>query len=336
MSTIKDVAKLAGVSISTVSIVINGKARERSIPQETCDRINAAIAELGYRPNNAARRLRSRDKLNPLIGFFWPSSRNFDEFATYLEVFELAKDKLGFKCDISLQVYNTTDLKDLSLVISAGIFDAILIHQPEAEDVEFLKSRHLNIPVVIINRHYEDFPCVEYDRNKVAIMTSEMLKKKGISKVTMVGTSFEQDVKKSRLWRALMELKGSDISIEHGDIIVCKRSIAGGYEAGLDYDPKKHASCIVAESDLVARGFIRAMHEKGYEIPKDYTLLTYAVSRMDNSKYFIPALTEIVLPLQKVVQQALELVKDGLAGKNIEGSYFQSDPMQVYRESFPE
>ncbi|WP_303032769.1 LacI family DNA-binding transcriptional regulator, partial [Dubosiella newyorkensis] len=59
MATIKDVAKKAGVSISTVSIVINGKDKERKISQKTVQNVWNAIEELHYKPNKNALRLRS-------------------------------------------------------------------------------------------------------------------------------------------------------------------------------------------------------------------------------------------------------------------------------------
>ena len=70
MATIKDVAKAAGVSVTTVSIVINGKAEERAISEATINKIHKAMRELGYQPNLSARRLRTSEKPVPVIAFF--------------------------------------------------------------------------------------------------------------------------------------------------------------------------------------------------------------------------------------------------------------------------
>ena len=61
MATIKDVAKECGVSVTTVSLIINGKAKERRISEETCERVHTAMKKLGYRPNAGARALRASD-----------------------------------------------------------------------------------------------------------------------------------------------------------------------------------------------------------------------------------------------------------------------------------
>lgn len=71
MVTLKDVAKLAEVSVSTVSIVINGKTKERNIPLKTYNKVMKAIDELGYQPNVSARRLRNLDRAKPIIALYW-------------------------------------------------------------------------------------------------------------------------------------------------------------------------------------------------------------------------------------------------------------------------
>ena len=72
MATIKDVAKLSGVSVTTVSIIINGKAEERKISDSTCRKVLEAKRELGYQTNLSARRLRYQESKNPVIAFFRP------------------------------------------------------------------------------------------------------------------------------------------------------------------------------------------------------------------------------------------------------------------------
>ncbi|MDR1902021.1 MAG: LacI family DNA-binding transcriptional regulator [Treponema sp.] len=84
MPTIKDVAALAGVSRTTVSIILNGKAEERKIPPETCDKIEWAIKELDFRPNMNARRLRSTQIQRPVIAFYWPLDYRINMLAWFL------------------------------------------------------------------------------------------------------------------------------------------------------------------------------------------------------------------------------------------------------------
>ena len=72
MPTIKDVAAAAGVSPTTVSLVMNGRGEQHRIPPETIIRIQNAMRELGYQPNLSARRLRTSAERRPVVAFFWP------------------------------------------------------------------------------------------------------------------------------------------------------------------------------------------------------------------------------------------------------------------------
>ena len=73
MATIKDVAKECGVSVTTVSLIINGKAKERRISEETCERVHTAMKKLGYRPNAGARALRASDDARPIFRMCLPN-----------------------------------------------------------------------------------------------------------------------------------------------------------------------------------------------------------------------------------------------------------------------
>ena len=86
MATIKDIARIANVSPSTVSFVLNGKAREMKVSPATEQRILEIVAATGYRPSNVARRLRASEAERPLPGSIWflrglpPRRRSADIF----------------------------------------------------------------------------------------------------------------------------------------------------------------------------------------------------------------------------------------------------------------
>ena len=87
MVTIRDVAKAAGVSVATVSIVVNDKAKEHSIPETAQEKVNDVIRKLGYQPNLSARKLRSKYKSVPVIAFFWPLDFRISILASFLNAF---------------------------------------------------------------------------------------------------------------------------------------------------------------------------------------------------------------------------------------------------------
>ena len=94
MSTIKDIAREAGVSIATVSIVLNGKGPERKISVETQKRIHHIAQQLNYVPNQSAKKLRSAQKDSYAIAFYW---------ATDFRINYLARITLGIQKEIMHQ-----------------------------------------------------------------------------------------------------------------------------------------------------------------------------------------------------------------------------------------
>lgn len=105
MATIKDVAKQAGVSVTTVSIIINGKSEERKISTATQQRVAEAMRDLGYQPNLSARRLRSQENERPVIAFFWPLDYRVNILASFLNCIQIEIAESGFDCEMMIQTY---------------------------------------------------------------------------------------------------------------------------------------------------------------------------------------------------------------------------------------
>lgn len=111
MATIKDVAKQAGVSVTTVSIIINGKAEERKISAATQQRVAEAMRDLGYQPNLSARRLRSQENERPVIAFFWPLDYRVSILASFLNFIQIEIAESGFDCEMMIQTYENDKLE---------------------------------------------------------------------------------------------------------------------------------------------------------------------------------------------------------------------------------
>ena len=88
MATIKDIARIANVSPSTVSFVLNGKAREMKVSSATEQRILEIVAATGYRPSNVARRLRASAAERPVLALYWPLDRRASYVGRLLGAFQ--------------------------------------------------------------------------------------------------------------------------------------------------------------------------------------------------------------------------------------------------------
>ena len=110
MSTIKDVAERAGVSTATVSYVINGKAESRGIAPATRQRVMDAVAQLGYRPSQAARRLRSTPA-KPVFVLFWPLDSRASWLGMFLAAFQRAIVETEADCELLIQTYRNGEIQ---------------------------------------------------------------------------------------------------------------------------------------------------------------------------------------------------------------------------------
>ena len=147
---ITDVAALAGVSIATVSHVINGS---RPVRKETADRVQRAIRELNYTPNSSARSLKTGNKR--MIGFLVPDISNLF-FATMIDSIEREIAKKGYH----LMVVNTCESgeKEQSVLQSlcTGIIDGVIIASSVGDSQELSDYLPKNFPVVFVDRRLKN------------------------------------------------------------------------------------------------------------------------------------------------------------------------------------
>ena len=135
MVTIRDVAKAAGVSVATVSIIINDKAKEHSIPETTQDRVNKVICELGYQPkcelgyqpNLSARKLRTRYKPVPVIVFFWPLDFRISILASFLNAFSGEMQRSDFDCELVVHTYESGSLGNYDKAMLKNGYNGIIV-----------------------------------------------------------------------------------------------------------------------------------------------------------------------------------------------------------------
>ena len=140
MATIKDVAKQAGVSVTTVSIIINGKAEERKISAATQQRVAEAMRDLGYQPNLSARRLRSQENERPVIAFFWPLDYRVSILASFLNFIQIEIAESGFDCEMMIQTYENDKLEQYGTTFLKNGYSGAIIGACSAKDQQWLEG----------------------------------------------------------------------------------------------------------------------------------------------------------------------------------------------------
>ncbi|MCD7840682.1 MAG: LacI family transcriptional regulator, partial [Erysipelotrichaceae bacterium] len=156
MSSIKDVAKEANVSISTVSIVINGKAKERKISEETQDKVLKAMEKLNYQPNLSAKRLRASDS-RKTIALFWTTDFRGIMLSRFLTGLQNEITKSQYNYDIIIYPYKNDQLNKEDTLTKISNFHGAIIANASNKDIDFLKKLKPMVPIVLYNREVEEY-----------------------------------------------------------------------------------------------------------------------------------------------------------------------------------
>lgn len=318
-----DVAKLAGVSQTTVSFVVN-KVEGSNIPPETQERVWAAVKELGYRPNALARGLRS--SRTHTIGFIT------DRIATTPFAGESLRgaQELAWTQDYLLLLVDTggnPDIKEAAIDMMIdrqvdGIIYATMYHR----EVHPPANMH-ELPVVLLDCYSEDrsFPSVVPNEVLGGYTAVETLLKKGHRRIGFAQVSDPIPAAAGRLEGLKQALAANGVPFDAELVQAGEGMPAGGYKATMALmrlpNPPTAIFCF---NDRMALGAYNALRDLNFTIPNDV-----AVMGFDNHELIAadvsPPLTTMALPHyemgQWAVQHLLELIE--IPGKNT-----NHDPIQ--------
>ena len=329
-ATLFDVARLVGVSIQTVSAVINDKP---GISEPTRIRVRQAIDELNYHPNILASSLRARKSFT--IGVIVPSITNpyFPEFVRGVE--DVAHEH-GF----SLFLCNSDNQSDKELAYLqllrrhaiAGFIDACYMENSRCRETLIDLIEH-GVPVVVLgNLRIHPKTVVVDSKNKqggyaaVAHLVEMGHRRIGVIKPppTIVG---------------LDRLSGFEIGFQdHGLPILDQYWVEGGFdvphgEAGIRrlLELPHPPTAVIAANDLVAIGAATALRQMGRRVPEDVSIIGYDNIRM--AELYEPALTTIAQPVYQMGVTAMRAIIRRIDDRSLGGAKRDFNPRLIIRAS---
>jgi LacI family transcriptional regulator len=327
-TTIRDVAAAAGVSAGTVSRVLNGK---RDVADELRRRVLAAVSELGYRPNGAARSLRTRAAM--VLGVIISDVTN----SFFTEVVRGAEDKAQL-AGYSIVLANADeDLRKETryLEIAAAEQMAGVILSPASSrqtNIDVLRER--GIPVVTIDRRLATalVDSVTVNNHQAARDATRHLISQGCTRIGMIAGPAQTTTGASRLagYRAALRSAGSN---DDGSLTAFGNfRTDGGYAAAqkllrLRVPPDG----LLISNDLMTIGGLQAIAEAGLAIPDDI-----AVVGFDNASWATalrPPLTVVTQPTYEIGQAAADLLLRRVSGEKFPPHRLVLQAKLVERES---
>ncbi len=318
--TIRDIAKICGVGISTVSRAINN---DPTINEKTKERVLKVIKEYNYVPNNSARNLKMTES-NTIALLIKGIDNQF--FQGMLSVFqeELKKIKYQFiirtvaedEDDASVAIELTKEKRLKGIIFLGGLMD-----YPE----ESLKAT--GIPYVLctvaVNKDAPKRKCssVAIDDEEESYKATKYLLSKGHKKIAMIaGRESDYAVGRMRLegYRKALEEEGLEYDPELVGFMkedIPEYTLANGYAVMSDLleAKKDEFTAVYCVSDITACGAYKAIYDKGYSIPDDYSVLGF--DGIELGKYLVPSLTTIKQPSEEMVKSSIKHLMREIEGK---------------------
>ena len=323
--TIQDVAKTAGVSVSTVSRVLNGKV---DVASETQDRIRSVIDDLGYTTNLAARSMRSFKK--NMVGLIMPDIA----YPFAIEVMKGVNRAIA-ESEFDLVVYTTGDVRKTGRasheqkyvsLLNNSITDGVIIVAPVAGEFS------TDAPIVSIDPLMSDpnYASVHATNYQGATDAMNYLLRLGHKRIGFISGRAELESSNRRLM-------GYRDAIEKAGLIIDERLIASG-----DYTTETGVKCarellslenpptaIFASNDQTAMGVFQVAHEMGLRIPEDLSVIGF--DNIMESKYM--KLTTVDQFISEMGFVATQMLIKLINGELLNSQTYQMQTELVIRNS---
>lgn len=308
MSTIKHVAARAGVSFTTVSHVLNGTRR---VSDGARERVERAVAEMGYAPSAVARSLKMRETC--ILGVMVPNITNpfFGELTRGIEDF-------CHSTDYSVYLCNSDDdparqARYLQTLLERRV-DGLLL-AAAAGDTKALAERlaPTGVPTVAVDRGIPGMAAdlVRVDHQSGAALAMSHLFGLGHRAIACLSGPSAFAVSRTRTagWRKAMQRK--KIPIDDGWLLEGEFSAAVGHELTRRLLTRGDITAIFAGNDLMAIGALRAAAEMGVAVPRQLSVIGF--DSIDLGAYVYPALTTVGHPIREIGETAASVLIERIA-----------------------
>lgn len=299
MASIREVAKRAGVSPATVSRVINGTAR---VDEEKRERVEKAIEETGFRPNELARALYR--KSSKIIGVIVPDIENpfFSELAKAIE-------KEAYEQEYRILLCNSDDQKEKELanlqMLAQLQADGVILMTNTGEKSQSYEA--VSMPIVFVDRRLDEMgqtSVIEADHYAGGKMAAEHLIACGCRKITCIRGPQELSSGKKRYegYREVcrqysMKERFVDSTYKYEDGAKAAEEVLRRYP---DTDG------IIACNDMTAVSVYKVLQKRGYRVPDDIQIIGFDGVKF--GRFLTPELTTVAQPIKEMGKCAVQMI----------------------------
>ena len=308
----KEVASRAGVSVKTVSNVVNGYLH---VAPSTRERVQQAIDEMGYRPNLSARSLRSGR-----TGIIAVAVPRLDEpyFAELAAAVIAVADERG----CTVLVDQTDGLREREQLAVAGIrpdlIDGLILSPLALDADDLLAPSHASPPLVLLGERISatSHDHVAIDNVAAARLATEHLLSLGRTRVAAVGTMDAVTAQTARLrstgYRQAVAAVGRTVLPGHEQEVAGFTREAGARAADRLLDLPEPPDAVFCFSDVLALGALHALHQRGVRVPEDIAVI--GVDDIAEARFSTPTLSTVAQDVGDIARLAVDALLQRLSG----------------------
>jgi LacI family transcriptional regulator len=308
MSTIKDVAALAGVSYTTVSHVVNNT---RPVNDDKRVRVLAAIDQLNYVPSAVARSLKAQ--ATATIGLLVPNNTNpyFAEIARGIEGYFRRHGYCVFLCNSDNDVVTQ---REYLRVLHEKRIDGLIVASAGNDAMAAHTLGNSGVPVVIVDRPIDGLPAdlVQIDHELGAAIATRHLADLGHTRIGCIAGPATTAVSAMRVAGFRLAMAERGLEVLPGAIVESDFSSPGGYAAASTLFDTLAPSAIFAGNDLMGIGALRAAAERGIRVPADCSIIGF--DDVELSRYVYPSLSTVGQAILRLGETAAKTLLDRING----------------------
>lgn len=328
MATIYQVAQLAGVSLATISRVINKTAPVR---ESTRIKVEAAMKELGYRPNSVAQSLASN--CSNSIGIL-VSELNGPFYGTLLSEIEKTFRAAGKHVIIAAGHSDEARERESIEFLRSRNCDALILHVEAVSDDYLVALAQDNCQFVLLNRMVQALAerCITLNNQYGGFLATDHLLRLGHRKIAYISGPMWKHDAVQRYQGHLRALQDYGVAESTSLFFEGDFNETGG-EAGLNHflDHNRRFTALVCANDEMASGAITTAHDRGLNVPQELSIIGF--DNVNFAHYIYPKLTTVNYPIGEMGQMAANWVLKNIYHQDIPSIRAVFEPQIIERDS---
>lgn len=332
MAVMKDVAKLAGVSISTVSFVLNGTAKEHKVADATARKVIQAAKDLGYQLNlsNISRTFQLK------IALFIPSNSVMVDMDVITASINTHMKKCGKTYNLLLCLYERGCLNKRIRQLSPSEYDAAVIVAESDADIADFEQLPANLPLVLFNGISKNFCSVSCRLDNSIEQAARIISAKNYKRINIITGTDTREPQNDSTRLLLKYLHDFGIKLDSECYISTENSLQGGAIAARKIlNMKEKPELVITMNTTLAFGAIPFLARNQFIFSRDAELLSFGLAE-DTSHLinYIPSISLIALPAEEITLECFSIALRLAEGSLHEKVHYTCPSVLMLNESF--